>query len=237
MIPGRCGRECGLVLAGGNAVLVQQEGHAGELRLSSVSACGSCFPREGEKMSQLTHSVRRGPRWAWLAASALLVPFAAVALLWIGRASADTSTRTPNGRQATKDFFAVSNVPTPKADAAVSTFYASCTCSPRMHEMDGMSKTFSLGGRISRPVIVMFQGEFFANDLNAAAFVRLVIDGRAQNDGEEVVVFGYRVQETHGFNWVSEPLAPGTHTAVIEWRDTGTAPAYVAPRSMIILHK
>jgi hypothetical protein len=189
-------------------------------------------------MSQLTHAVQRSPRWAWLAACAVLVALASVALVWIGRASADTRSPKPTARDAGKDFFAVSNVPTPKADAAVSTFFAACSCSPVMHEMDGMSKTFRLGGRLRQRVIVMFQGEFFEPTVRGAyALVRLMVDGVAQNGGEEVNIASYVVQATHGFQWVSEPLTPGTHTAVIEWRDGGNAPVYVAPRSMIILHK
>jgi hypothetical protein len=189
-------------------------------------------------MSHLILIVRRSRRRALRAAAVLLLALAAPALIWIGRASADTDTRPPTGRDGANDFFAVSNVPTPKADAAVSTFFAACSCSPVMHEMDGMSKTFRLGGRVRQRVIVMFQGEFFEPTVRGAyALVRLVIDGVAQNSGEEVVIASYVVQATHGFQWVSEPLSPGTHTAVIEWRDGGNAPVYVAPRSMIILHK
>jgi hypothetical protein len=187
----------------------------------------------------MTHLIlvgRRSPRQVRRAAAVLLLALAALALVWIGRASADAS--SPTARHATKDFFAASNVPIPKADAAVSTFFSECSCSPTMHAMSGMSKTFRLGGRVPQRVIVMFQGEFFQPvERGAHALVRLVIDGVPQNSGEEVVIASHVVQATHGFQWVSESLAPGTHTAVIEWRDGGDAPVYVAPRSMIILHK
>jgi hypothetical protein len=185
-------------------------------------------------MSHVTLVVRRSPRRIRRAAAVLLLVLAALVLVWIGRASADSG--SPTARPAS-DFFEVSNVPIPKADAAVSTFFASCSCSPTMHEMEGMSKTFRLGGTVSRGVIVMFQGEFFEPTRGAHALLRLVIDGVPQNGGEEVNIVTDVHQSTHGFQWVSEPLAPGTHTAVIEWRDGGDAPVYVAPRSMIILHK
>jgi hypothetical protein len=43
--------------------------------------------------------------------------------------------------------------------------------------------------------------------------------------------------ETHGFNFVSDPLAPGTHTATIQWRDNGLGPFCATERSLIVLHK
>jgi hypothetical protein len=102
-----------------------------------------------------------------------------------------------------------------------------------------LTKTFKLGGRVSNSVIVMLQGEFFdIGNTNSVGFVRLVIDGRAQNPSD-IVIGSYKpgAEETHGFNWISEPLAPGTHTATIEWRDNGQAPFYAGATSMTILHK
>ncbi len=192
--------------------------------------------QEGGAMSQFTHAFRRSPSRGRLAACALVVPLAASALVWVGRVSAAESGRSPAAVSKS-----VSNVPTAKADALDAT-NTICTVSPNFNDMPGTSKKFSLGGSQSRPVIVLFQGEWFSNTEGSAAFIQLAIDGKVQSGPSSVVVahrpFGEPQQtESHGFNFVSDPLVPGTHTATIQWADNGQGPYCVRVRSLIVLHK
>ncbi len=82
----------------------------------------------------------------------LLVVVMAVALVWIGQASADKGGPGPDSISKT-----VAQAPTNKADAVDSTGVA-CTASPQFNDMPAMAQTFKLGGSASRPVIVLFQG-------------------------------------------------------------------------------
>ena len=185
-------------------------------------------------MSQLTQAVRRSPRRARLTAAAVLVALAALMLVWIGRASADQG-----GRKLASVSSSVSNVPTSRADAVDFAGFIACTVSPAFNDMPEMSKTFRLGGRVAQPVIVLFQGQWGGFTSGAAVQIRLTIDGvpgsgltiNERPSGEPNVV------ETHGYNFVSEPLAPGTHTATIQWADNGAGPSCIGRRSLIILHK
>jgi hypothetical protein len=152
-------------------------------------------------------------------------------LVWIGRASADTSSTAAVSTS-------VSNVATGRADAVNAADFA-CTPAVSFTAMPGMSETFSFGGAASRPVLVLFQAEWRSFGEGSVASIRLMIDGivqpastlsvdhRVPGNGDEI--------ETHGFNFVSDPLAPGTHTATIQWSATGTLCA--TDRSLIVLHK
>ncbi len=191
-------------------------------------------------MSVDSHAARRAPR---AAAAAVLIAAAAAALLWIGRASAGdrptVDARLPAGTARAASTFSFSSVPITKADGAVHDLTASFTCAPTYHPMDDMTKTFKLGGRAAQRVVVLLAGEFFdAGDPNAAAFVRLTIDGAVQSP-QETVIATYKsgAEETAGFNWITEPLAPGNHTATILWRDGGAAPMFAGDTSVIVLHK
>ena len=187
-------------------------------------------------MSQLTQVARRSQRPAWLAAAALVVALAAFALVWIGRASAEKG--GASGPAVTPA--SVSNVATSRADA-VEANTLRCTASPDYNEMPDMSETFTFGGRISRPVIVLFEAEWVSLVENGGVFVRLAIDGNPV--GGTIPLADFRAPgepdepETHGFNFVSGTLAPGTHTATILWADNGAGPGCVTVRSLIVLHK
>src|SRR5919197_928617 len=106
-------------------------------------------------MSQLTHTVRRSPCRVRFGAVALLLILAVFAVFWIGRASA-------GNESSVSDLYPpVSNVPTPRADGVTEESDA-CTTSqiPEFNDMPDTSKTFNLGGRATRPVIVLFQAEW-----------------------------------------------------------------------------
>lgn len=185
-------------------------------------------------MSQLIHRARP-VRLAALAGIAL----AAFALVWIGRASADEGALSSPDAASTS----VSNVATGRADA-VDAAAGTCTNSTDFVDMPGMSETFSFGGNAPRPVLVLFQGSF-AGDADSAARIRLLIDGVVQpppGDGVDVHEEDASVDiATNGFNFISAPLAPGTHTATIQWLAAGVTDPLpmtcVAGRSLIVLHR
>ena len=165
---------------------------------------------------------------------AAVVVLAAFALFLLGRATADEDSADAISKSVT-------GVPIPKADGIDATDTI-CTVSPNFNNMPGMSKTFTLDTTSNKPVIVMFQGEWFTGTEGSAAFIQLAIDGIVQSGPNSVVVafipFGETPEtETHGFNFISNSLSPGTHTAAIQWADNGQGPYCVRVRSMIILHK
>lgn len=109
-------------------------------------------------------------------------------------------------------------------------------------DMPAMSETFQLGGNVSRPVIVLFEGEWQGFAERAIVGIRLTIDGAVQSGPSTVAVdhrpFGEPDEgETHGFNFVSDPIAPGAHTARIQWISSLPTEVCVGDRSLIILHR
>jgi hypothetical protein len=182
-------------------------------------------------MSQLT--VRRSPRRSWLVAGGVLALLLAFALLWIGRATAGKA----GPSRVNEPTHTFSNIPTGKADA-VDSGSEPCTAAPFYNDMPDMSKTFRLAGTVSRPVIVLFQGQWTV--VTDSALIQLTIDGVVQSP--EIIVDARPSgvpgdNESHGYNFVTNALAPGMHTATIQWRDGGGGPACIDDRSMIILHK
>jgi hypothetical protein len=209
------------------------------LRLASGLHLRILIWKGGEKMSQLARSVRRSPRRTRLIAGVVLLALAALMLVWIGHATAGKGGPT----RAVKIAKTVSNVATGRADAVDATTFV-CTTGGTFTDMPEMSATFRLGGRAAQPVIVLFEGEWGGPSFTegTGAFIRLAIDGVVQTPvdvGVERRPTGTPDDlETHGFNFVSDPLAPGTHTATIQWRGTTTSgQVCVQDRSMIVLHK
>jgi hypothetical protein len=187
-------------------------------------------------MSHLTQRVRRIPFQARVVVVTLLVPLAAFAMVSAGRAYAGEDGLAPDAISKT-----ATDVPIGKADGVDATDTV-CTVSPSFNNMPSMSKTFTLGTTSNKPVIVMFEGEWFTGIEGSAAFVQLAIDGVVQSGPRSVVAaftpFGAIPEtETHGFNFISDALSPGSHTAAIQWADNGQGPYCVRVRSMLILHK
>jgi hypothetical protein len=181
-------------------------------------------------VSQLAWTVRHSPRHTLPALATLLLVLAVLALVWIARASADED--APSSPSAVAR--SVSNVPTGKADAVDSTSEP-CTSSISYTDMPDMSETFTLGGTASRPVIVLFQAAWQNNDPNGIAGIQLLIDGIIQPAG--AISLQPAIVETDGFNFISATLAPGTHTAKMQWRSANQRSICVLDRSLIILHK
>jgi hypothetical protein len=184
-------------------------------------------------MFQLIGAARRSSRRSWLVAGGVVGLLLAFALLWIGRATAGKAGPT----RANSPTHTFSNIPIPKADAVDSTSEP-CTAAPSYNDMPDMSKTFKLGGTASRPVIVLFQAQWTV--VTDSALIQLTIDGVVRS--EEIIVDARpsgvaHDNESHGYDFVTDALTPGMHTATIQWRDGGGGPACIDDRSMIILHK
>jgi hypothetical protein len=166
----------------------------------------------------------------------LIVPLAAIALVLLGRAAASEDGLAPEAVSKT-----VTGLPIAKADGVDATDTV-CTVSPSFNNMPSMSKTFTQGAAANKPVIVMFEGEWFPGADGSAAFIQLAIDGVVQSGPRSVVAafspFGEIPDTaTHGFNFITDALTPGSHTATIQWADNGQGPYCVRVRSMIILHR
>ena len=78
----------------------------------------------------------------------------------------------------------------------------------------------SSGGTANDEVVVTFQASWSGTAMQFdTAFVRLTIDGAVQPTNVSVPIFaGSEGTNTHGFTWISSSLAPGSHTARIQWR-------------------
>jgi hypothetical protein len=194
-------------------------------------------------MSYITHTVSGSPRRGRFVVINVLVVVAALALVWMGRASAQSvwigSASTDEdgpGAAATRSVSTTIS----KADAVESTGKV-CTSSGSMVDMPDMLVSFKSGGTKAQAVIVLFQGEWdgFGTEVNGLQ-IELTVDGVKQGansvDIDERELGGPDEAETHGFNFLSDKLAPGLHVARIQWSSPGEL-ACVVDRSLIVLHK
>jgi hypothetical protein len=182
-------------------------------------------------------AVRHRPRWSHLVV-ALLVAVVAPMLVWIGRSTAGPGASRPVGAARTT----ATNIPTGKADAVALSNDIPCTVSPNYTDMPGTSVTFKLGGTAPRPVIVLMQGQWFMPNEGVEVRIRLMVDGIVQSGPNNVLVVerpnGVALTDgSHGFNFLSNPLTPGTHTAKIQWHDNGVNFGCIANRTLIVMHK
>jgi hypothetical protein len=188
-------------------------------------------------MSDSPPVVRRRPARAQLACAALIVVLAPT-LVWIGRSSAGPS----GAEHAARARKTAADIPTGKSDAVDLSTDIPCTVSPNYTDMPGTSVTFKLGGTASRPVIVMLQAQWFMPNEGVEVRVRLKIDNVVQTGSTDVLVAqrptGISLTTgTHGYNFVSDQLTPGTHTAKIQWHDNGVNSGCVSNRTLIVMHK
>jgi hypothetical protein len=121
-----------------------------------------------------------------------------------------------------------------------------CTTSQSYVNMPDMTRTFIVSGTTSKPAVVLFQGSYWSASLGDWAVIQLTIDN-VPNPGPGSSVFlymfaadgdGYGSQFTsHGFNFQTNNLPPGSHTARIRWRAIGTdAQVCIGSRSMLVLY-
>lgn len=116
--------------------------------------------------------------------------------------------------------------------------------------MPSMATSFTQTGPDTTSVIVSFQGnwsQIVGGDETVGAFIFLEVDGArvdvTSTNGGVLATPGpsHAVGSgTHGFNFVTEPIPPGPHTAAILWADNvlnGTNTICVQERSMVIHHR
>lgn len=114
-----------------------------------------------------------------------------------------------------------------------------CTTTTTFSTIPQMTRTFTLGGSVNDEVVAMFQGSLSLDTAGGAfdtGFIRLTIDGAQQSPGV-VPAIGAGDRGTHGFNWQSKALTPGSHTARVQWRTDLGSNFCVDARSLIVLHK
>jgi hypothetical protein len=102
-----------------------------------------------------------------------------------------------------------------------------------------MVQTFFLGGTANDEVVVTFQASWSGVAMQFdTAFVRLTIDNVVQPTNVSVPIFaGADGTNTHGFTWISRSLAPGSHTARIQWRTDLGSTFCVDDRTLVVLHR
>jgi hypothetical protein len=116
-------------------------------------------------------------------------------------------------------------------------------------DMPDMSRGFVQGGTTPEEVIVSFTGTWPkpSSGTPAGAFILLEIDGSrvdlTSTNGGLLAHEGKATSVsngTHGFTFVTQPIAPGRHVAKIRWFDNflnGTGTICVAERSLVIHHQ
>ena len=114
-----------------------------------------------------------------------------------------------------------------------------CTTTTTFTTIPQMTRTFTLGGSVRDEAAAMFQGSFSLDTSGGAldtGFIRLTIDGVQQSPGV-VPAIAAGERGTHGFNWETAPLTPGSHTARVQWRTDLGGSLCVDARSLIVFHK
>jgi hypothetical protein len=115
--------------------------------------------------------------------------------------------------------------------------------------MPGTSVAFTRAGNDTAAVVVAFVGNWTnpsGGGTANGAFIFLEIDGQRReitstnggvlaSEGQSTTVGN----GTRGFNFVTDPIAPGNHIASILWADNllnGTGTICVAERSLVVFH-
>jgi hypothetical protein len=114
-----------------------------------------------------------------------------------------------------------------------------CSITAAFTTIPGMVQTFFLGGTANDEVIVTFQASWSGvTQQFDTAFVRLTVDNVVQPTNVSVPIFGGADgTNTHGFTWISSSLAPGSHTARIQWRTDLGSTLCVDDRTLVVLHR
>jgi len=164
-------------------------------------------------------AIRRHP---WRVVSVLAVVSAMLGSLLVFQAVAAPSVPTKT-----------IGAPVDRVEGVDSTSTTSTTSTTYVN-MSGMSRSFTLAGTNNKKVVVMFQGVMEVFDSAVFASIRLLIDGNVQSGPQPVLVDQFDFQ-TAGFNFITDSLAPGQHTAVIQWKSGSGAEIFAADRSLIVL--
>ena len=124
---------------------------------------------------------------------------------------------------------------------------------PRLAEIPNTSLTFHVGTTVSRSVLVTFIAEWpipTGSELplgsqSAGAILFLAIDDQrvdvVSSNGGVLVHEGTAQLSngTHGFTFVTEPIAPGDHEAHMLWSNNlfnGTGTVCISSRSLVVQH-
>jgi hypothetical protein len=108
------------------------------------------------------------------------------------------------------------------------------TMSTTIVDMPGMTTTFTLAGPNNKKVVALFQGEFDAASPSVDISIRLVVDGVVQS-GPQPLVVDQVAHQTNGFNFLSDSLSSGSHTANIQWKTGSGVSGSVSARSLVVL--
>jgi hypothetical protein len=159
-----------------------------------------------------------------------------VAMALVGLAGADTvSSQTTRFRSGSISKF----VGAERTDQVCTT-----ASSGAYEDMPGMTRTFTLSGTTNRSVVVLFTGSYWSTTAGHFAFIQLTVDGVVNpGPGRSVLLTLYSQDEdggspqldSHGFNFQTEPLTPGSHTVKIRWQGSGGT-VCIGSRSMIVLY-
>lgn len=116
-------------------------------------------------------------------------------------------------------------------------------------DMPGTSLAFTREATDTASIVVSFVANWpnpTGGGTASGAFIFLEIDGQRRDvtstNGGVLASPGQSTtvgSGTHGFNFVTEPIAPGPHTATMRWADnvlSGTGTICVAERSLVVLH-
>jgi hypothetical protein len=198
-------------------------------------------------MTAITHSVRRRPLRSVVGGSVALVILAIAALLFAQHVNAASK----DGGDQTAPATSSSVSPGTPSDVQVSGktgHYSArdrtdevCTTSTSYVNMPGAHIGFTLGGSTAQSVLVLFSGEWFNND---RALARVVVDGVVQSGpGDDASPIsldsgndaGTSIDQSNGFNFITDSLAPGHHALDIQWASVGGASICVDERSTIVL--
>jgi hypothetical protein len=110
-----------------------------------------------------------------------------------------------------------------------------CTTSASYVDMPEMIKTFTVEGPGNKKVVVMFQAEVDNSVGTPTLLVQLNVDDVVPSGLSFAVLSTELGTETHGMNFISDSLAPGSHEAKIRWRSSGGDEVCVDNRSLIVL--
>ena len=119
-----------------------------------------------------------------------------------------------------------------------------CTTSTNFVNMPSMTLSFTQGGTSADEVVALFQGGGWFVESSNFVEIRLLIDNATQpGPGAGVFIYGgdpdidTQSGASHGLNFQSNAVNPGSRTARIQWRSFFGGEVCVADRSLLILHK
>jgi hypothetical protein len=177
------------------------------------------------------------------------------ALTWTANATDDDDFYRPS---QTEPAVATAGADVPEMTALTDRRNFDCRTStfpgdPRLADIPNTSLTFHQGGTKARPVLVTFVAEWpipTGSDLpqgsqSAGAVVFLEIDNQrvdVVSNGGVLVHDGNAdfSNGTHGFTFVTEPIAPGDHEAHMLWSNNflnGTGTVCIFERSLVVQHR